>query len=147
MSSTSATLAPPSAQKAAVSARRAVTRGALLTALPLLFIALRGIALYDRLPDSNGLSLARQALIRGHRWEGAPPRWCARLIARPRERPRTSSIYDCRRGRFGAVCEDGEPRFFSQYNQDIWTWKQHWRHLRRRGVYVDIAANEPVRIR
>lgn len=77
----------------------------------------------------------------------AKPRWCKQLIESPLERPRTSAIFDCRRGRFGAVCEDGKPRFFSQYNQDMWTYLNHWKYLRnRRGVYVDISSNEPVRI-
>lgn len=67
-------------------------------------------------------SIASALHINERPWGTNPPRWCKELIANPQERPRTSAIYDCRRGRFGAVCEDGTPRFFSQYNQDIWTW-------------------------
>eukprot|EP00171_Calliarthron_tuberculosum_P009852 IDg9852t1 len=54
---------------------------------------------------------------------GAAPEWCTELMERPRERERVSSIYDCGRGRFGAVCNDSRPRFFGQYNQDLFTWR------------------------
>ena len=60
---------------------------------------------------------ARSLLIAERPWEDRAPAWCKQLVANPRERPRTASVYDCKRGRFGAVCEDGMPRFFSQYNQ------------------------------
>jgi len=75
------------------------------------------------------------------------PKWCHALVNRPRERTRNASgLYDCGRSKYSAVCSDGLPRFFSQYNQDIFMWKHHWRHLRRPGTYVDIATNEPVQI-
>lgn len=97
--------------------------------------------------DGDSVSaLIKSAMIAERPFRQDVPRWCSHLITSPRERPRTSAIYDCRRGRFGAVCEDGRPAFFSQYNQDMWTYTQHWRHLKRPGVYLDIAANEPVRI-
>lgn len=74
------------------------------------------------------------------------PNWCEALIRNPRERERTAGIFDCGRDRYAALCSDGKPRFFSQYNQDTFLYMNHFRHLTRRGVYVDIATNEPVRI-
>lgn len=71
------------------------------------------------------------------------PEWCLALRHRPRERSREQG--DCGRGRFDAVCSDGAPRFFSQYNQDCYLYLAHFRHLRRAGYYVDIGATEPVR--
>ncbi len=35
---------------------------------------------------------------------------------------------------------------FSQYNQDYVLYKHHFRHLKRKGNYLDIATNEPVSI-
>ncbi len=74
------------------------------------------------------------------------PNWCPILMNNPRERERTPGIFDCGRDRYAALCSDGKPRFFSQYNQDIFLYMNHFRYLTRRGVYLDIAANEPVRI-
>lgn len=70
-------------------------------------------------------AIARALHIADRPWGGAPPGWCKGLIAHPLERPRVNRVYpDCDRGRFGAVCkEDGRPRFFSQYNQDIWLFQ------------------------
>lgn len=46
-----------------------------------------------------------------------------------------------------AGCPPGvAPRFFSQFGQDEWLWTHHFRHLRRRGVFVDLAANHPIHI-
>lgn len=99
------------------------------------------------LDDAHYYESAKKDYVVERPFSAKPPRWCKRLIEDPLERPRTSAIFDCRRGRFGAVCEDGKPRFFSQYNQDMWTYLNHWKFLRnRKGVYVDISANEPVRI-
>ena len=74
------------------------------------------------------------------------PNWCSGLMKEPRERERTPGIFDCGRDRYAALCSDGKARFFSQYNQDIFLYMNHFRHLTRRGVYLDIATNEPVRI-
>lgn len=54
---------------------------------------------------------------------GPAPKWCLQLMRHPRERQRVSGIYDCGRGRFDAVCNDTRPRFFGQYNQDLFTWR------------------------
>ncbi|GAB0497526.1 hypothetical protein MMPV_008861 [Pyropia vietnamensis] len=44
-------------------------------------------------------------------------------------------------------CADGVPRTFSQFRQDYVLYKNHFSKLTgRRGTYVDIAANEAVRI-
>ena len=45
------------------------------------------------------------------------PSWCKVLQDNPRPRMQQKYTEDCGRGKFGAVCNDGKPRFFSQYNQ------------------------------
>ena len=71
-----------------------------------------------RLATANPNNPAVSSLIAERPWEDQVPRWCAELKTSPLERPRTgSSVHDCNRGRFGAICDDGRPRFFSQYNQ------------------------------
>lgn len=77
-------------------------------------------------------------------WKDATPGWCADLIKEPRERVRGHG--NCGQGPQGTVCSDGKPRFFGQENQDMWVWQNHFRHLKRPGTYLDIAANEPVEI-
>lgn len=74
------------------------------------------------------------------------PKWCDALKRHPRERKRAEGMFDCGRGRYEAICRDGKPRFFSQYNQDIYLYEHHFKYLRRPGTYIDIAANEPVRL-
>lgn len=47
------------------------------------------------------------------------PGWCDVLRRHPRDRERNWGLLDCGRGLYGAVCRDGKPRFFSQFNQVI----------------------------
>lgn len=68
----------------------------------------------------------------------ARPGWCDALLASPLPaggggcHPTTA-----------ANCGPGvPPRFFGQFGQDAWLYSQHFRHLRRPGVFLDVAANE-----
>jgi len=67
--------------------------------------------------------------------------WCDALMRDPRPadaecKPRTPDN-----------CPAGvAPRFFSQYGQDHWLYTQHFRHLARPGVFVDLATNHPIYI-
>lgn len=49
----------------------------------------------------------------------------------------TRSFYD-------GKCEDGSVRMFSQFKQDHYIFVNHFSKLDRRGVYIDLASNEPV---
>ncbi len=68
-----------------------------------------------------------------------PPAWCASLVSRPR------SLGACRRATMNSVlCSDGTSTFFGSDDQDMQTYTEHFRYLDRPGVFLDIAANEPV---
>lgn len=69
-------------------------------------------------------AIARALHVAERPWANSPPGWCKDLIANPLESGmyRNSSL--CTRGRFDVICKkDGLPRFFSQYNQDIWSFQ------------------------
>lgn len=124
-------------------------------------VVLSGLILVLSVKDSTRMLGARNAATQPvprpevklppmPKWiDAAPPRnssrpdWCRGLIEQPRERSREPG--DCGRGRFSSVCSDGAPRFFSQYNQDCFLYVQHFRHLKRPGVYLDVGATEPLR--
>lgn len=73
------------------------------------------------------------------------PKWCSVLKDNPRPRVRwTGRMNDCGRGKYEEICSDGMPRFFSQFNQDIVLWEEHFRFLNRPGVFFDVAAHEPM---
>lgn len=68
-----------------------------------------------------------------------PPSWCASIISRPR------SLVTCHRATMNSVlCADGSSTFFGSDDQDMQTYNEHFRYLNRPGVFLDIAANEPV---
>lgn len=67
--------------------------------------------------------------------------WCDALMRDPRPADRECSP------RSPSGCPAGvAPRFFSQFGQDEWLWTHHFRHLRRPGVFVDLATNDPIGI-
>ncbi len=76
----------------------------------------------------------------------AAPSQCAALINNPRPYPRKTCARNIttleNNGDFR--CADGTPTMFSQYSQDYVLYKYHFRHLKRKGNYLDIATNEPV---
>lgn len=79
--------------------------------------------------------------------DASPPEWCEILKQNPRERPRTGPLYrECGRPHNHVLCGDGKPMFFGSHNQDMYTWQTHFKHLegKRKGVFLDIAANDPV---
>lgn len=42
------------------------------------------------------------------------------------------------------MCLDGTSEFFSQTDQDFYVYDRHFSKMTRRGVYLDVAANEYV---
>lgn len=71
------------------------------------------------------------------------PYFCQELIARPKPFNKT-----CHRHAVNMTCMNfnGEAQMFSQFQQDYYLYTRHFKMLKRMGVYVDIAANEPVGI-
>lgn len=71
------------------------------------------------------------------------PTWCRRLI----ESPLPHDHY-CARSPYNHTCTKGEntgrPTFFGTHAQDFYLYTKHFMHLKRRGVYLDVAANEPI---
>lgn len=70
--------------------------------------------------------------------------WCKQLQSSPRARPQNPLYGECGRKHNHVLCEDGKPSFFGRNNEDIYTWSRHFRYLNRTGVFLDVAANEPV---
>ena len=72
------------------------------------------------------------------------PDWCRVLMENPRPRPIKPVFGECGRETNGILCADGKPMFFGWKNEDYFLWSRHFRHLKRPGVFLDIAANEPM---
>lgn len=68
------------------------------------------------------------------------PTFCARLKADPQL---SFGAKGCQRNIETGKCSDGSTRFISQFNQDYYLYTNHFVHLKRQGVYVDLAANHP----
>ncbi|KAK1866405.1 hypothetical protein I4F81_008925 [Pyropia yezoensis] len=66
------------------------------------------------------------------------PAWCDALVASPLPAGgggcHPSSAANCGPG--------VPPRFYGQFGQDAWLYSQHFRFLKRPGVFFDVAANE-----
>jgi len=73
-----------------------------------------------------------------------PPAWCEILINNPREFPRGELYGECGRKHNDVLCADGKPMYFGSHNQDMYTYNHHFKNLNRPGVFLDIAANDPV---
>lgn len=71
-------------------------------------------------------------------------RACRKLFADPQ--PQIRCARDHETGWLEPECANGSMSFQSQFSQDYYLYTHHFRHLRRAGVYLDVAANEPVRI-
>lgn len=117
-----AAVAPPAAAAAAVPPAAAAAPPAAAGALPTTAVARPGL---------------RQAEA-GMRSPHAPPAWCADLLAKPRSMLRGST---CRRSTLQDLCSDRRPAYFSQLNHDYFLYENHFKHLGRPGVYLDLAAN------
>lgn len=68
----------------------------------------------------------------------ARPDWCDALLASPLPAGgggcQPTSAANCGLGL--------PPRFYGQFGQDAWLYSHHFRHLKRPGVFFDVAANE-----
>lgn len=74
---------------------------------------------------------------------GGMPTWCRRLIDSP-----LPHDHYCARHPYNHTCTKGEnigrPTFFGTHAQDFYLHTKHFKHLKRPGVYLDVAANEPI---
>lgn len=73
--------------------------------------------------------------------ELANDQFCKQLRANPVPNDRS-----CRRVGNNATCTNGEVRMFSQFSQDFYLYKHHFKHLKRTGTYMDVASNDAVGI-
>ncbi|KAI0564346.1 S-adenosyl-L-methionine-dependent methyltransferase [Gracilaria domingensis] len=76
-------------------------------------------------------------------WENGNdlPEFCKALLAAP------IPLNGSKRDMETMKCDECTPyRMFSQYHQDYFFYSQHFQHLKRPGIYLDIAANEPIDI-
>ncbi|CAN8066180.1 unnamed protein product [Agarophyton chilense] len=67
------------------------------------------------------------------------PPFCSKLLKEPRPLPDV-----CKMDPVSKLCADGKPTFFSHLEQDYYLYVNHFSRLTRRGIYLDIAADEPV---
>lgn len=77
-------------------------------------------------------------------WAGEEdtPDFCKRIFENPK--PLHNK---CQRNAKNLTCMNfGETQMFSQFHQDYYLYTRHFHHLKRPGVYVDIAANDPIMI-
>lgn len=52
----------------------------------------------------------------------------------------------CSRRGANMTCIDGRDLMFSQFHQDYYLYTRHFKHLKRSGTYMDVAANDAVGI-
>lgn len=69
------------------------------------------------------------------------PDFCKKIVENPR-----GFTEDCLHKNESKACRDGQYRMFSQYFQDYYLFTRHFSKMKRRGIYVDLAANHPWRI-
>lgn len=76
-------------------------------------------------------------------WGDAKPEFCKKIIEDPKPFHR-----DCHRDSGNMTCRGlgGETLMFSQFQQDYYLYTRHFSKLKRAGVYLDIATNDPVSI-
>lgn len=69
------------------------------------------------------------------------PEFCKSIFKNPQPLNKT-----CHRNAATLECRNfnNEVQMFSQFHQDHFLYTQHFRFLRRSGVYVDIASNDPI---
>lgn len=79
--------------------------------------------------------------------------WCANLVAGegylkvPFSKVPDHLVKLEKRVKYGSgLCLDGKVRWFSQYRQDAFLWERHSQFLGRRGIYLDVATNDPFTI-
>ncbi|PXF44114.1 hypothetical protein BWQ96_06195 [Gracilariopsis chorda] len=108
----------------------------------------RGIALLSLCISwfilSKNTSQSQSSVTRGslpirHGWKA--PDFCSTLRKQPQP-------YDpkCRSTKSGTLCNNSLPQFFSQDGEDYYLYTRHFARMKRPGIYVDVAANDPVLI-
>lgn len=122
--------------------------------LSILFIVLRkAIGLFDSelvsyvtiLSGHNVSNIAE--VVTGSRadWGGIyeMPDFCKRIITDPQPFRR-----ECKRNPHNMSCANfpDETLMFSQFKQDFYLFTRHFAELKRPGVYLDVATNDPVSI-
>lgn len=65
------------------------------------------------------------------------PQFCKKIVQAP------TMYAGCHRNEHTKFCPNGEVNMFSQYFQDYYVYTRHFSKLKRRGIYVDLAANHP----
>lgn len=72
-------------------------------------------------------------------WDvSSAPSFCQPLLKKPR------AADNCAKNQFTGQCNQGEPHFLSVDLQDYYVYTRHFKHLHRRGSYIDIATNNPI---
>lgn len=69
------------------------------------------------------------------------PAFCAPLMQNPAPADST-----CLRNQTTMQCKDGSYQMFSQMAQDFYLYTRHFSNLKRRGIYLDVATNNPIGI-
>ena len=83
--------------------------------------------------------------------------WCAQLITRQRSGACVAPFTSIPRSAHFKFSSDlksvilnlgglntSTPNWMSAQGQDWWVWYNHARFMRRKGIYVDLAANDPI---
>lgn len=65
------------------------------------------------------------------------PQFCKDIVSSPK------ALKTCTRDGNTKLCKNGPTEMFSQFQQDYYLYTRHFSKLRRRGIYIDLAANEP----
>lgn len=69
--------------------------------------------------------------------------YCRSLIENPRQTDNFGRLCRYDPDLDGCTNRSARPAMFSQFNQDYYLYTRHFIHLKRPGVYVDLATNEP----
>lgn len=57
--------------------------------------------------------------------------------------PKPVKYVKCDRDPTNHTCQDGRVTMMAEYHQDYYLYTRHFSRLKRRGIYLDIAANDP----
>lgn len=121
----------------------------------MIFLCFKGISTYAELEvlkqihrnsglHSDNINILPNALFRRQDWTSSPvPNYCKSLLSNPLPRDKA-----CRYDRQAMKClnDSFSAVMFSQYFQDYYLYTRHFKYLKRPGIYVDIAANDPITI-
>lgn len=104
----------------------------------LLSLCISCFILTKNTPKSQS-SITQNALPIRNGWKA--PDFCS--ILRKHPQPNDPK---CRSTKPGTVCNNSLPQFFSQDGEDYYLFTRHFSRLERPGIYVDVAANDPILI-